>query len=410
MRINQEKKIQDESKPVEEITMNVIKEIANSLDDMIKFEVDYPEKNKSGKIPILDIEASINKSKQNKLEFEFYEKPTKNKFVMLSDSAIPSKQKRTILTQECLRRLRNTQIDLGKEVQTKHLNKFMIKMKNSGHSEQYRKQILDSTLKAFDEMIEADHSGERPLYRSKNWQKEIRKEKKKNNHLNWYKTGGSYPNAEEYKTVLIVPVTKDGILAKEVRQREFEINKNGNTRVKVVEDGGVQLKNFLVKKDPFPTLKCETNKCFICKSEKSENLRFACNSDNVGYQLQCDTCFERGITRVYEGESSRSARIRGSEHLSDLKYQRSSSVLYKHKEKEHNGEKMEISMKIINKFKDPLTRQANEAVRIGRRNEKKGELLNSKNEFHHPKIARIIVEKNNGYKVNQQGKSFLKPI
>ena len=64
-------------------------------------------------------------------------------------------------------------------------------------------------------------------------------------------------------------------------------------------------------------------------------------------------------------------------------------------------------MKIINKFKDPLTRQANEAVRIGRRNEKKGELLNSKNEFHHPKIARIIVEKNNGYKVNQHGKSFL---
>ena len=55
---------------------------------------------------------------------------------------------------------------------------------------------------------------------------------------------------------------------------------------------------------------------------------------------------------------------------------------------------MEISMKITHNFKDPLTRQANEAVRIDKRNEKKGELLNSKNEFHHPEIARIVVEKN----------------
>ena len=184
----------------------------------------------------MDIEASINKDKQNKIEFEFYEKPTKNKFVILSDSAIPSKQKRTILTQECLRRLRNTQIDLGKEVQNKHLNKFMIKMKNSGHSEQYRKQILDSTFNAFDEMLEADRSGKRPLYRSKNWQTDIRREKKSHKHLNWYKNGGKYLNTPEYKTVLVVPVTKNGQLVKEVRQQEYEINKNNNTRVKVVSN------------------------------------------------------------------------------------------------------------------------------------------------------------------------------
>ena len=315
----------------------------------------------------------------------------------MSDSAIPSKQKRTILAQECLRRLRNTQLDLGKEVQNKHLNKFMIKMKNSGHSEQYRKQILDSSLNAFDEMLEADRSGKRPLYRSKNWQTDIRRDKKSHKRLNWYKNGGKYLNTPEYKTVLVVPVTKNGQLVKEVRQREYEINKNNSTRVKVVEDGGVQLKNFLVKKDPFPTLKCETKKCFICKSEKSENLQFACNSDNVGYRLQCDTCIERGKIRVYEGESSRSARIRGNEHLSDLKNQRSSSVLFKHKEKEHQFENMEISMKIIQKFKDPLTRQANEAVWIGQRIEKKGKLLDYKNEFHHPKITRIVAEKNTKY-------------
>ena len=36
------------------------------------------------------------------------------------------------------------------------------------------------------------------------------------------------------------------------------------------------------------------------------------------------------------------------------------------------------------KFKDPLTRQANEAIRIRMRKKNKGERLNSKSEFNHP--------------------------
>ena len=53
---------------------------------------------------------------------------------------------------------------------------------------------------------------------------------------------------------------------------------------------------------------------------------------------------------------------------------------------------MAFRMEITQKFKDPLSRQANEAVRISER--KKNELLNSKNEFNHPPIARISVERN----------------
>ena len=48
-------------------------------------------------------------------------------------------------------------------------------------------------------------------------------------------------------------------------------------------------------------------------------------------------------------------------------------------------------MQITKKFKDPLTRQANEGVRINNRN--KIELLNSKTEFNHPPIPRITVER-----------------
>ena len=50
-------------------------------------------------------------------------------------------------------------------------------------------------------------------------------------------------------------------------------------------------------------------------------------------------------------------------------------------------------MEITGKFKDALTRQANEAVRIYSR--PSHELLNSKSEFNHPPLARVVVEKKN---------------
>ena len=122
----------------------------------------------------------------------------------------------------------------------------------------------------------------------------------------------------EYTTVLFVPITKGGILAKEVKKRLEELNRNSKERFKVVESGGIELKSLLIKKDPFPKSKCDQKKCFICNSEKSDHVKFECTSNSVGYRLLCDTCMERGLVRVYEGESSRSARVRGSEHLRDL--------------------------------------------------------------------------------------------
>ena len=214
---------------------------------------------------------------------------------------------------------------------------------------------------------------------------------------NWYKSG---QNEIEYTTVLFVPITKGGTLAKEVRQREYELNKNSKIRIKIIESGGVQLKHFLVQKDPFPKSKCERKKCIICKSEESETMKFSCNSNNVGYRLQCDTCLERGKIRIYEGESSRSARIRGAEHLADFEKMRPKSVLFKHKLNEHRDEEMRNKMKITKKYQDPLTRQANESVRISYRNAHSGELLNSKSEFNHPPISRVIVEKRFRNKTN----------
>ena len=89
---------------------------------MIKLTVETPCNFKDGKLPVLDIKVNINDNENNRIDFEFYEKPTQNCRVILASSALSFTKKRTILTQEGLRRLRNTKMELGQKVQEKYLN------------------------------------------------------------------------------------------------------------------------------------------------------------------------------------------------------------------------------------------------------------------------------------------------
>ena len=87
-------------------------------------------------------------------------------------------------------------------------------------------------------------------------------------------------------------------------------------------------------------------------------------------------------TKAYEGETSRSIRIRTLEHIRAFKSKKADSVLYKHKMLDHINEDVEYGLEITGTFQDALTRQANESVRIY--NRKGTDILNSKSEFNHP--------------------------
>ena len=58
---------------------------------------------------------------------------------------------------------------------------------------------------------------------------------------------------------------------------------------------------------------------------------------------------------------------------------------------DHPREKAEFKMHLLKKFKDPLTRLANEGARISSRNPI--EWPSSKSEFHQPATVRLQVEK-----------------
>ena len=77
------------------------------------------------------------------------------------------------------------------------------------------------------------------------------------------------------------------------------------------------------------------------------------------------TCEERDKVKVYDGETGRSARLRGGEHLKDLEKKREKSVLYKHKMSDHPHENVKFKMEITKKFKDALTRQPPPSIPCG---------------------------------------------
>ena len=101
------------------------------------------------------------------------------------------------------------------------------------------------------------------------------------------------------------------------------MNKNGKERIKIEEKGGTKIKDILGTKNPFKKSKCVQKTCPLCiKSEfveiGSDEVKIPCNTNNVGYRWRCMTCSDRNISKVYEGETGRSARTRGTEHLEEL--------------------------------------------------------------------------------------------
>ena len=150
--------------------------------------------------------------------------------------------------------MRNTSIKLGVEVQNKHLEDFMIKLKKSGCSEKFRAEIIKSAKSAFKIQLDQDNNGSRPLFRDR---ERIISDKAQKSKVDWWNKGSQKdPKIPKFTSVLFVPPTPGSGLAKAMQKREAELNVHSGLRIKIVEKGGAKLKNLVVKKNPFKTEEC----------------------------------------------------------------------------------------------------------------------------------------------------------
>ena len=129
-----------------------------------------PSTNANGWMPLLATEVRV--AADNTIDYRFYEKPVSSKYVMMQSSAMSAKVKMNTLTQEVIRRLRNTRVTLRwEDYQAPMLTKFSKKMARSGYHQGYREEVIKSGVLGFERQLAASRSGEKPLFQPRDWQK-----------------------------------------------------------------------------------------------------------------------------------------------------------------------------------------------------------------------------------------------
>ena len=301
------------------------------------------------------------------------------------ESAMPNKMRRATLVQEGITRLLNTSSELGEGKENEILTKYMKKLQSSGYNHSERIQILKSIKNAWKIIVKKDQSGERPLYRSRSYEKEERMKAKEKKKTNWFKTNSK--GEKIYDSVLFIPATPESALKKEIEDEA----KACDLRVKVVERPGKKLIDYMksfVKKEETP--KCEEKDCLSCGSDGKSGEK--CRKTNVVYKISCIECKSAKKSANYYGESNFNAYTRGKQHLDKYNSRnvntQEKSAMKQHAINVHEGRQVKYEMTILKSFKeDPLARQIYESIKIVESKENDDFPLNSKNEFNQALIV-----------------------
>ena len=350
----------DKLLPGDQRTMAIVRQLANTINKRIVMVEDFPSKHQGGKMPVLDLQCWVEEN--GYLRWEHYSKPMSNPLLPLNISALPARMRRTTQIQEGMRIMRNCHQDLDWSIVAEHLSELMKRLQMSGYPHRYRESILKSVLAGHEtKRARAAAPGGRPLHRSDEYHRDERAKIKARQGKLWYRRGG-------FDTVLFVPPTPGSILANKLKKMEEDTAPRRSWRFRVIETGGRTIKSQLQTPNPASPSHCGAEDCLPCITDKFG----ICGVNNVTYQISCTKCgTELGVhgeimdTKVhhYIGETSRNLRTRSREHLRLLRNKDPKSALWKHNSIHHEASnEYNFTMTILQRHKDPLTRQIAEGV------------------------------------------------
>ena len=366
----------DEEKEVDEITMRVFGEIANTIDPSIEVEIDFPTKYEDKMMPILDMKMAMNSI--NEVVYCFHRKPQSNKYTMMARSALPDRIKRSTMSNEALRRLLCCSSNLEEHKKVKVLEDFARMLRISGYSEKFRYEVILDARRGFEKMIRREEGGGQPVDRPREFEEGERRRRKEEKVSRWFRKEQRGTNIRE--GVIIIPPTPEGVLAKELKKVCEEELKDAKIKISIQERGGKQLGQILGTSVPGASSRrnCTRPNCFPCNTG-GEGV---CRRTGVGYEIICNLCQQ--VVSKYAGESGKNLYCRGEEHIADAERKSVDKPLWKHIREKHGG-RIEITifehfrMKRTGIFFKPQRRKANEGVRISHLNPETR--MNSKDEF-----------------------------
>ena len=414
-------------------TSRELQKVMNGIFKNLKFEMEIGEDFEDEKLPTLDYKCWM---ESNKILYSFYEKPMASKYTIMKKSALSENSKVASLSQDLVRRMKNTSERLTIKERVRIVNEYSVKLTVSGYKKDQVKKIIIAGLKGYEKLRLRDMKGEGKLHRSAAEGAGARHRKKLLGKTNWFKSKKSVgPSGNKHqtntnktqlgqkgkitrvqhnrnsqakpgcgntdelpvKTVLFVPQTPGGELANRLREAEKQLAELTGEKVKIVEKGGRTLKNTLHKSNPWTGGFCGRKDCLPCMTgdEKGD-----CMKRNIVYETNCIRCKENGKESIYVGESARTSYERGKEHQDDYQKEKADSHMEKHAQTEHPGEgKPPFAMKIVKTHFSAFSRQIHEAVRIRSR---AAVALNSKGQYNRCQLPRLTVEMGDR-KVEEEG-------
>lgn len=229
----------------------------------------------------------------------------------------------------------------------------------------------------------------RPIYRPKEWEAAARRLEKRRKKKNWL---GPF-----WKSCIFVPPTPGSELKKPMQEKEEQLRAGGRESwpIKIIEMAGRTLEQTLVKTDPFNGNKCTDKKCIPSQTDSKINCRKNC----ICYKITCKLCLLDGksgdFSATYFGESGKNMHCRAKEHVtkfnSKKEHIRKESAFIKHLENTHGGRSQDklfteyFHIEILKSYSKAFTKCVEEGTFI---TSHKGEVLNSKSEWHQAKIVR----------------------
>ena len=196
-----------------------------------------------------------------------------------------------------------------------------------------------------------------------------------------------------FNAILFVPATPNGELQKTIQKIVTEEAARLNLTAKVVESGGVSLKQQLVKTD---LTGCFYPDCYLCESDSKGGSH---TKSGVHYSGVCVLCAENGTISRYDGESGRSGYWRATKfHKNDILTNSDKNAFSKHLQifhPDHIREPKAFKLKVESTHSKYLERQVKEGVFINNNNSEADHMLNSKAEYHQPALRRVTTTRVN---------------
>ena len=309
-----------------------------------------------------------------------------------------SKQK--ILGNDLTRRLLNTMKGLGEEEIRKVVDGYGQKLLTSGFSRDKSVRILVSGIRSFEKKLRRCRKNGTKLYRTARQSCKTRSLKKLMGAREWYRRRKKTEEEEEFqgphsiferveykgptkeeererlptKSVLFVPYTQGGGLAKRLREMFKRLEGIIGGGVKVVERTGTALARQFSLTRLWEGGPCWREDCVSCTQE-GETV-YPCTRRNLVYENVCLNCHpeagskegildetKKGVQSVYVGESCRSLYERSKEHWRAFLDGKKDSHMLKHHVLIHGGQgEPRFHIRPIKYHSSALSRQVHEAV------------------------------------------------